>query len=193
MQHGGFVGIVSIRGIVDEETSAFACQNEPRRQEPSLYGRASVQEARRHESRAETRFECRCLSVETNFPSNWCFTACPEIDSFVITAALLYPACRSLHLEAANDPILHCPRLAVLQHRSRHTGHRPAYSRGVVDPLSVGPQIAPWPFERTRKAHLAVAPHRQRNGASNEFVISRRSAGHRRASRHCLSPASCCR
>jgi hypothetical protein len=30
-----------------------------------------------------------------------CFTACPEVDSFVITAALLYPASRSLYLEAS--------------------------------------------------------------------------------------------
>lgn len=38
------------------------------------------------------------------------------------------------------------------------------------------------------KAHLAVAPHRQRTGAPTEFVISSRSAGHGRGSRSCLSP-----
>src|SRR5580700_6377331 len=114
-----------------------------------------------------------------------------EIDSFVTAAALLYPAFRTLHLEAAIDPIPDTPRLAALQHRPRHLGHRPAYSHGVVHPLSVGPQLEPWAFERARKAHLAAAPHRQRHGASNEFVISRRPAGHRRGSRSRLSPTAC--
>jgi hypothetical protein len=122
-------------------------------------------------------------------------TACPEspeTDSFVTAAALLYPAFRILHWEAAIDSIPHAPRLAAFHHRTRHIGHRPAYSRGVVHPLSVGPQLEPWAFERARKAHLAAAPHRHRNGASNEFVISRRSTGHRRASRSRLSPTACC-
>src|SRR4029077_16958410 len=60
------------------------------------------------------------------------------------------------------DPIAHTSRPVARHRRARHTRHRPTYSRCVVDPLSVGPQIAPWPFERTRKAHLAVAPHRDR-------------------------------
>jgi hypothetical protein len=94
------------------------------------------------------------------------------------------------------EPILHTTRLDAPYHRTCHSGRRTAHSVGPIHPLSVGPQVEPWPFKRARKAHLAIAPHRQRHGASNELVVSRRSAGHGRAPRSRLSAepssANCC-
>jgi hypothetical protein len=86
------------------------------------------------------------------------------------------------------EPILRTSLLAAFHHRTCHSRYRPPDSGDTVHPLSVGPQVEPWPFERARKAHLAIASHRQRHGTSNEFVVSRRSAGYRRASRSRLSP-----
>ena len=54
-----------------DKPPALPNQNGSRRPESDpLPGRAGVQEARRHESRTETSFECRCLSVEINFLPN---------------------------------------------------------------------------------------------------------------------------
>jgi len=154
-----------------------------------MAGRVSKKAASKQD---ETRFERRCLSVEiTSLATDVSPLVLRSIRLSSPARCCILPS-RSLSLEAANDPIAHCTRLAVLQHRSRHTGHRPAYYRGVVHRFLWGPQLEPWPFERTRKAHLAVAPHRQRNGASMNSIVSRRSAGHRRASRHRLSAAACC-
>jgi hypothetical protein len=109
-------------------------------------------------------------------------------DSFVTTRRAAVFCLRIRHLEASSDPISHTPRLIAVHHRVRHIGRRPAGPLRFVHPLPLGPPLEPRPFERTRKAHLAVAPHRQRHGASNASVIPRRSAGHRRASRPRLSP-----
>jgi hypothetical protein len=112
-----------------------------------------------------------------------------KLAPFVTTAAQRYPIVIILHLEATIDRIPHVSRLPAPHHRTGHTGYRAAYSPGVGHPLSVGPQLEPRSLKRTRKTHLAVAPYRQRNGASIEFDISRRPAGHGRASRSRLSPA----
>jgi len=86
------------------------------------------------------------------------------------------------------EPILRTSRLVALYRRTCHTRCRSADFGCAVHPLFVGPQVEPWPFERARKAHLAIASHRQRHGASDESVVSRRSAGYGRASRSRLSP-----
>jgi len=120
------------------------------------------------------------------------FIACPEIDSFVTTAALLYPASRSLHLEAPLTqsltpfesllfnivlatlaiglPVLVVLSIRFLWDRNLNLGRSKELEKLI------------WQLHRIAK----------RNGASNEFVISRRSAGHGRASRSRLSPAACC-
>ena len=56
-------------------------------------------------------------------------------------------------------------------------------------PLPLGPSPEPRPFQGTRQTRLAIAPHRQRHGTSNELVLSSRSTRHRRGSRSRLSPA----
>ena len=56
-------------------------------------------------------------------------------------------------------------------------------------PLPLGPPPEPRPFQGTRQARLAIAPHRQRHGTSNELVLSSRSTRHRRGSRSRVSPA----
>src|SRR5271165_1479556 len=93
----------------------------------------------------------------------------PERGRLLANARFVCHHCRAaviLPLESFNgrhhDPIPHTPRGAARHHRTRHTGHQPANSCGAGDPLFMGPQLEPWPFERARKAHLAVAPHRQR-------------------------------
>jgi hypothetical protein len=86
------------------------------------------------------------------------------------------------------EPILRTSRLVALNRRTCHARCRSADFGGAAHPLFVGPQVEPWPFERARKAHLAIASHRQRHGASDESVVSRRSAGYGRASRSRLSP-----
>jgi hypothetical protein len=115
-----------------------------------------------------------------------------KLATFVTTAAQRYPIGSILHLEATIDRISHVSRLPAPHHRTGHTGYRAAYSTGVGHPLSVGPQLEPRSLERARKTHLAVAPYRQRNGASIECVISCRPARNGRTSRSRLSPAGSC-
>ena len=115
-----------------------------------------------------------------------------KLTPFVTTGVQRYPIGSILHLEATIDRIPHVSRLPAPHHRTGHTGDRAAHFAGVGHPLSVGPQLEPRSLKRTRKAHLAVAPYRQRVGASIEIVISCRSARHGRASRSRLSPTASC-
>lgn len=129
-----------------------------------------------------------CLTPKLLFPRRHA--------SFVTTPALRYPSFCTPATGGPYEPILAVSRPIIPKHRPRHSGHRPAHTFCPGHTLLVGPQLATRPFQRTRKAHLAVAPHCQCHGATHELVFSSRSVGHRRTSRPGLSsttsrPATC--
>src|SRR5271155_438041 len=71
---------------------------------------------------------------------------------------------KSAYIWRHDGPIYNISRRFARHHNTRDAGNRPSYPYSPFDSFSLGSQLEPWPLERAGKAHLAIAPNRQRPG-----------------------------